>query len=204
MIRPGDVILFRHLEAADTVKVRPAVVLKVVGEHMLLVVGQTNEPRGAGVLVDVPGPARLQYSTYFDCQTVLAVPLERVEARRGQVRPPEFREIVRACGDRLSSAVQRASEGADLQRRRLAAAIDRHVELNECTLEEIADQARIARLHLRNVASGDAPWTRDEIVRIAQVLEVDAATLLEGEHPKFPRRLTPATSAARPCVGAAR
>jgi hypothetical protein len=185
MVAPGNTVLFRHIEAAETVKVRPAVVLRVIGGWALLVVGQTDEPRGASLLIG-GRMTQLRHATYFDCRTVLAISLARIERRLGRVTRAHYDEVVRLCGPALADAVRRVSEEADLQRRRLAEAIGRHAETHECSLEEIADQAKIARLHLRNVVSGDAPWTRDEIVRIAQVLEVDAATLLEGEHPNPP------------------
>jgi len=72
VVNHGITILYNHTEAVETVKVRPAIVLQVIGERMLLVVGQTNEPRGASVLV-TDRSAGLQYDTYFDCRAVIAV-----------------------------------------------------------------------------------------------------------------------------------
>jgi hypothetical protein len=184
MVRPGSTILFRHVEAVETVKVRPAVVLKLVGDSMLLIVGQTQMPQGAHVLVS-DKQARLAYSTYFDCRQLLAVPIDRVERVLGRVTPKTFEQIELACGPELEARATQASEDAQRQRQRLDAAIRRHAEATGCSfessLDSIADEARIARMHLREVVSGSAWWTRDEISRIAEVLGVDAMVLLAGE-----------------------
>ena len=177
--------MYRHVEAADTAKVRPALILDVVGDCMLLVVGQTAEPKGANVLVD-DARTRLQHATFFDCRTVIAAPVDRVERQLGRMPFAKFNAIVQICRAELENAVQRARARADAQRQRLAAAIGRHAEANGCSIDDVADQARIARLHLREVVSGSASWTRDELSRIAQVLGVDAASLLAAGEPEGP------------------
>ena len=185
MGKPGTTILYRHAEAADIVKVRPALILHVVGDCMLLVVGQTAEPKGANVLVD-DARTRLQHATFFDCRTVIAAPVDRVERQLGRMPLTKFNEVVQTCGAVLEDAVQRARAEADAQRQRLAAAINRYGEAQGWSLDHVADQARIARLHLREVVSGSATWTRDELSRIAQVLGVDAATLLAADESEGP------------------
>jgi hypothetical protein len=179
MVKPGHTILYRHIEAVETVKDRPAVVLRVIGDRVLLVIGQTAEPRGANVLVEGRSTG-LQYGTYFDCRTVIAASASRILRGLGRVPMAQFNAIIAACSAALSNAIQRATEEAELQRGRLAEAISRHTETTGCSLEDIADRARIARHHLRQIVSEPGTWTRDEIIRIAQVLEVDAATLLDG------------------------
>lgn len=190
MVTPGSTILYRHVEAVEAVKIRPALVLRVVGGCMLLVVGQTAEPRGPNVLVSDP-KARLQYATFFDCRTVIAAPVDRVERQLGRIPVSKFNEIVRLCGAVLDDVVQRARSEAELQRQRLAAAIGRQAEANgrslDDSLNDVADQARIARLHLREVVLGSASWTRDEIARIAQVLGADAEMLLAADRDDAPR-----------------
>jgi hypothetical protein len=184
MIKQGDTVWYDHAEARRERKVRPALVLRVIAETALLVVGQTRRPRGAQVFVRGRShpPARranLPSDTHFDCERVIATPLGGIGARLGRMPPKRFFEIERACTDSLAAQVLRVEEAATVQRAALAERVRRHAESVGCEVEEIADRARMARARLRAILAGEQWWTNDELNRLAAVLEIDAAQLLE-------------------------
>lgn len=186
MVKKGDTVWYDHVEARHERKTRPAVVLSIIGETILLVVGQTERPEGVSVLVKgkyspATRQAQLLGDTYFDCQQVIAAPKERIEGKLGRMPVRQFTDIDRATAEARGIQEQRVIAEAEPQRDALRARLQRHTQFHRCEIDDIADQARLARAHLRAIVAGTEWWDREELIRIAAVLEIDVARVLDDE-----------------------
>ena len=184
MINPGDTVWYEHVEATEQIKVRPAVVLQIVAGTVLVVVGQTRVPQNAYVGVrgkDFPPTRQAQLPndvTYFDCGAIIIAPLEHIRSRMGKLPSRLFDEIKANCQLESSRELQRATEQGEQQRRHLAEVLRRHEETHSCNIDDIADQAGLARARLRSILSGAAWWTQDDLDRLASVLAIPPPALL--------------------------
>jgi mRNA-degrading endonuclease toxin of MazEF toxin-antitoxin module len=185
MVKRSDTVWYDHVEAEDRQKTRPAVILRVIADTALLVVGQ-SDPLSTHVLVHSKKHrktrrAQLSQDTYFDCSLVIAAPLERIKGRLGTLPSQQFLDIEEKCEASLIEQLQRARERAQVQRTNLLTKLRRHARTHDCTIEEVADQARIARAHLQAIISGEAWWTRDQLLGLAAVLDIEASRLLKAD-----------------------
>jgi len=183
-------VLFEHKEAEHEVKTRPAVVLLVLGDRVVLVYGQSRAPIRDSVLEVGPKTdvrdrgAGFDNTTYFGSRSVLVVHADRIVRRIGKLSFKRFMDLDALTVERRTHLAERARAEANVQRTHLRRRIEDRVRDDHVRLQEIADEARLSRARLQQILQEDGFWTRQELHALARVLGVSPEVLLgEREDP---------------------
>jgi hypothetical protein len=192
MLRAGTTVLFEHKEARHEIKTRPAVVLRILGDNLLLVFGQSKAPTRDEALEIGPRDhppdrgAGLDNTTFFGSQNVLMVPADRIVRRIGQLSPKRFMALDELTVERRTHLAERARSDANAQRIHLRRRVEAHVRDGHARMDEVADEARLARARLHEILNEDVFWTREELHALGHVLGVAPDVLLGQDEDRDP------------------
>jgi hypothetical protein len=184
MLRAGTTVLFEHKEARHEIKIRPAVVLRVLGDMVVIVYGQSKPPpRGTTLRIEAKTylpdrGAGFDNATFFASENVLAVPVDRITRYMGKLSPKRFMDLDELTSERHLQLAERARSEASAQRVHLLRHIEAHVRARHTHVDDVADEARLARARLRAILHEEEFWTRAELHALSHVLGVAPDVLL--------------------------